>query len=245
MSVSSIFSSSSDTLAQLYTPASATDTSSLFALTGLSPAISSSTTASSAIASTSTSGTASSTSVSSQAKLLSQLQSLQTSNPAEFQKVTADISTQLQAAARQAGGSQGQALSSLATKFQQASQTGSLTPLQGLTTQSGTSVHGHRHGGGHHHGGASAASTNSTTDTSDTSSTTAADSVFNAASLTSDTPTATSPASSALSSASSLAASAYQQFSGQGIGSVANSIIGQVLNTNLGTSTTGSVSLSA
>ncbi len=62
-------------------------------------------------------------------------------DPAEFKKVTADIAAKLQAAGQKDGGSQGQALISLAAKFQQASQTGTLAPLQ-----SG-------HHGGHHHGG--------------------------------------------------------------------------------------------
>lgn len=100
-----------------------------------------------------------STSVSDQARLLKQLQDLQKSNPAEFQKVTADIAAQLQAAATQAGGSQGAALSSLAAKFTQASQTGSLSPLQS----------GHHHGG-HHHGGGTDSSTSATSSTSSTAS---------------------------------------------------------------------------
>lgn len=91
---------------------------------------------------------ASSASISSGASLLSQLQQLSFSNPAAFKKATADIAAQLQTDATQTGGSQGQALTSLAAKFQQASQTGDLPALKPA----------HAHHGGHHHGGGSAAS---------------------------------------------------------------------------------------
>ena len=131
MSVSSIFNnvSSTDQLSALSTPGTAAS--------GASSGTSVLTSAASA------------TSVSSDASLLSQLQQLSFTNPAAFKTATANIATQLQADAQQAGGSQGQALSSLAAKFQQASQTGSLTPL--------TPTHS-RHGGHHHGGGSSAAS---------------------------------------------------------------------------------------
>jgi len=90
---------------------------------------------------------ASATSVSDKAKLLNQLKQLSQSDPAAFKKVTADIATQLQAAAQQTGGSAGNAFSTLATQFQQASQTGSPSSLQPAR---------HHHGG--HHGSAAAAS---------------------------------------------------------------------------------------
>ena len=95
---------------------------------------------------------ASATSVSGNAALLSRLQQLSFSSPAAFKTATAGIATQLQTDATQTdatqtGGSQGQALSSLAAKFQQASQTGELPSLPA-----------HAHHGGHHHGGGSAAS---------------------------------------------------------------------------------------
>ena len=130
MSVSSIFNnvSSTDQLSALSTPGAAAS--------GASSGTSVLTSAASA------------TSVSSDASLLSQLQQLSFTNPAAFKTATANIATQLQADAQQAGGSQGQALSSLAAKFQQASQTGSLTPL--------TPTHS-RHGGHHHGGGGSSA----------------------------------------------------------------------------------------
>ena len=149
MSVSSLFSpaaNSADPLSAPYAP---------------------STTTASAAVSSSTTGAASSTSISSGASLLAQLQQLSLSNPAAFKKATADIATQLQTDAQQTGGSQGQALTSLAAKFQQASQTGDLSPLKPAQA----------HHGGHHHGGGSTASaaaayqdtTNSTTATATTS----------------------------------------------------------------------------
>ncbi len=133
MSVSSIFSTagnSTDPLSALYAPSTTT----------ASAAVSSSTTGTAQI-----SGAAASTSISSSASLLAQLQQLSLSNPTAFKKATADIATQLQADATQTGGSQGQALTSLAAKFQQASQTGDLSSLKPA------------HHGGHHHGGGSSA----------------------------------------------------------------------------------------
>jgi len=88
------------------------------------------------------SGTAS---VSPFAQVLSQLQLLQQTDPAKLKTVLGDVATQLQAAAQQDGGAAGQALSTLANKFQQASQTGDLSGLQ---------PHHHHHGS--HHGGAAA-----------------------------------------------------------------------------------------
>lgn len=136
MSVSSLFSSASsspDPLSALYAPSTTAAPTSSTSSSSASPLISA----------------ASSTSVSSSASLLAQLQQLSFSNPAAFKTATADIATQLQADAQQTGGSQGQALSSLAANFQQASQTGDLSSLQ--------SAHAH-HGGHHHHGGGSTAS---------------------------------------------------------------------------------------
>ncbi len=132
MSVSSIFSSaasSTDPLSALYAPSTTT----------ASAAVSSST--------TQTAGAAASTSISSGASLLAQLQQLSLSNPAAFKKATADIAAQIQTDASAAGGSQGQALTSLAAKFQQASETGDLSSLKPA----------HAHHGGHHSGGSSSA----------------------------------------------------------------------------------------
>jgi len=125
MSVSSVYSNAGNTdpLSQLYAPTSPASTTGATATTG-----------------TGSGAGSASTSVSDKAKLLQQLQPLSQSNPAEFKQVTADIATQLQAQAKQEGGQQGQALSNLASKFQQASQTGSLSALH--------PKHHHHHGGG-------------------------------------------------------------------------------------------------
>jgi hypothetical protein len=82
-----------------------------------------------------------STNLSQEGQLFSQLQSLATTNPAEFKQVTATIAKQLQQAASQQTGSSATALTNLAAKFQQASQTGSASGLI-------PSHHGHHHGGG-------------------------------------------------------------------------------------------------
>ena len=85
-------------------------------------------------------------SVSPLAHILSQLQQLQQTDPAKLKTVLTDIANRLQAAAQQASGSEGQALSNLASKFQQAAQTGNLSALQP----------GHHHHHGHRHGAAAA-----------------------------------------------------------------------------------------
>ncbi len=151
MSVSSLFStaaSSTDPLSALYAPSTTT----------ASAAVSSSTTGTSQ-----TTGAASSTSISSGASLLAQIQQLSFSNPAAFKKATADIAAQLQADARLTGGSQGQVLTSLAAKFQQASQTGDLSSLKPA----------HAHHGGHHHGGGGSAASAAAAYQATTDSTTA------------------------------------------------------------------------
>ena len=81
-----------------------------------------------------------STRVSAFAQTLSQLQSLQQTDPAKLKTVLSDIAKQLQVTAQQDGGSQGQFLSNLAAKFQQAAQTGDLSSLQPAHH------HHHRHG---------------------------------------------------------------------------------------------------
>ncbi len=139
MSVSSIFSnagSSTDPLSALYAPGlTATPASGASGST-------------SAVTSSALASAASATSLSGSGSLLSQLQQL-SSNPAAFKAATADIATQLQTDAQQTGGSQGQALSSLAAKFQSASQTGDLSSLNPAQAH---------HAGHHHRGGGAAAS---------------------------------------------------------------------------------------
>jgi hypothetical protein len=75
-------------------------------------------------------------------QLLSDLQQLQAQNPAQFTQVVSQIAGQLQAAAQQTQGPQSSLLSSLAAKFQNVAQGGSLSQLQ--------PQQGHHH---HHHGG--------------------------------------------------------------------------------------------
>ena len=74
------------------------------------------------------------------AQSLSQLQQLGQTNPAAFKTVLTDIANKLQATAQQEGGREGQALSNVASKFQQAAQTGDLSSLR--------PAHHHH---GHHH----------------------------------------------------------------------------------------------
>lgn len=91
-----------------------------------------------------TSSDGDSANISEMGQLMGELQQLATSNPSEFQQVTANIATALGQAGAQQGGSAGSFLTNLASKFQTASQTGSMAPLESMG----------RHGG-HHHGGGS------------------------------------------------------------------------------------------
>jgi hypothetical protein len=93
------------------------------------------------------------------AQLLSTLQQLQQQNAPGYQQVTAQIATNLQAAANtaQSNGNSTQAsqLNQLATDFQNASQSGQLPNIQDLAQAIGG--HHHHH---HHHGGTSSESQN-------------------------------------------------------------------------------------
>lgn len=80
-------------------------------------------------------GNRSSTAISGPGQLLSDLQQLQMQNPAEFQRVVSQISSQLQNAAHQAQGSQSDFLANLATQFQNIADGGSLSLLQPQGTQ--------------------------------------------------------------------------------------------------------------
>ncbi|HUA17107.1 MAG TPA: hypothetical protein VMB25_00090 [Bryobacteraceae bacterium] len=86
------------------------------------------------------------------AQILSTLQQLQQSNPAEYQQITGEIATNLQGAAQTAtsdGNTQAAAnLTQLSTDFQNASQNGQLPSVQDLAKAIGG---GHHHFGGHHH----------------------------------------------------------------------------------------------
>ena len=95
------------------------------------------------------------------AQLFQQLSQLQTSNPTEFTNVTADAAAKLQQAAQQSTDpAQASFLSSLAAQFQQASQTGNLSPFDA----GAQAASGHHHGGHHHHGGGGSSSDTSTQD---------------------------------------------------------------------------------
>jgi hypothetical protein len=100
------------------------------------------------------------------AQLMSTLQQLQQSNPTQYQKVTSQIATNLQSAAKtaQSDGNTAAAnqLTQLSSDFSSASKSGQLPNIQDLAQAAG----GHHHG--HHH--AQASSTDS--DTSSSTSTT-------------------------------------------------------------------------
>lgn len=91
-----------------------------------------------------------SSSVSSPGQLFSELQKLSQSDPAEFKKITAQIATQLQAAAKNSTNSeQANFLNQMAANFQKASQSGNFSDLFPNQSQTSNSVGGT--GGGHHH----------------------------------------------------------------------------------------------
>jgi hypothetical protein len=82
------------------------------------------------------------------AQFLSKLQDLSQSNPSQFKKLTAEISSQLQADAQSATTASSQSfLNGLASQFSTASQTGSASSLQPSTASPQTGSH---HGHGHH-----------------------------------------------------------------------------------------------
>ena len=85
-----------------------------------------------------------SSSISQSGQLFSALQNLQTSDPTKFKQLMTDEAAKLQSAAAQAGSStsQGQALTSLAQKFQDVANGGSLSELQPVAH------HHHHHGSG-------------------------------------------------------------------------------------------------
>lgn len=105
------------------------------------------------------------------AQLMSTLQQLQQSNPAEYKQVTQQISTNLQTAAQTAT-TQGNTtlanqLNQLSTDFSNASTSGQLPNIQDLAqAMGGASGHHHHHGHGH------AESSDSSSDSTSSSSTT-------------------------------------------------------------------------
>lgn len=114
-------------------------------------------------AGTASSAAAGSTSadISSFASAMSALQQLSQSDPAQFQEVTGQIASALQADAAKATGSQAQFLTGLADKFQQASQTGSMASLEPASPR----AEGHHH----HHRGVKSYGTQQSASTGDAS----------------------------------------------------------------------------
>jgi hypothetical protein len=102
------------------------------------------------------SGAASAT-ISAPGQLFSEMQQLSQSNATEFKAVASQLAKSFQNAANQASGQDAQVLSSVASRFSQAAQTGSLQPPQPTTApaaaatgaQAGSGAHHHHH----HHGG--------------------------------------------------------------------------------------------
>ena len=101
-------------------------------------------------------------------QFFSKLESLAQTDPTQFKQLTAQISSELSAAAQQATGPAQQFLQNLANNFQTASQTGntaSLQPAQQAATPAhAAGGHHHHHGGG---GGRYSSSEQQTTDPND------------------------------------------------------------------------------
>jgi len=103
----------------------------------------SSTTAASSLTADSDSGD--STRLSGFAQAMSQLQKLAQSNPGKAKQVLTDIANKLSAQAQAVGGTDGQQLSSLAAKFQQAASTGDLSSLQPAAHAATAAMHSGHH----------------------------------------------------------------------------------------------------
>ena len=98
-------------------------------------------------------------------QLFQQLSQLQTTDPAEFTQVVTDAANKLTAAAQQdTDPAQANFLNNLASKFQDAAQTGNLSAFeQQPSTSSSTPAYqgrGHHH---HHHGGGSSSGSSTAT----------------------------------------------------------------------------------
>jgi hypothetical protein len=106
------------------------------------------------------------------AQLLSELQQLQQSDPSEYQQVTQQIATNLQAAAQTATSagntSAASQLTQLATDFSNASTSGQLPNIQDLAQAVGGGHHHHHGGGGESSSSSSSTSLNPFTIISDT-----------------------------------------------------------------------------
>jgi hypothetical protein len=117
-------------------------------------------TSSTVSSSTGTSSTgADGSSISPQGDLMSKLQQLQQTDPAEFKAVTQQISAQLKTDAGNATGPQADFLNKLSANFAAASSSGTMASLQPQHgAQSGSSGGHHHH---HHHGGGGASTASS------------------------------------------------------------------------------------
>lgn len=111
--------------------------------------------ATSATSSTDSTSATTGTQLSTMGQLMSQLQNLESTDPEKAKTVLAKIGSDLKSKADSTGDTK---LGALADKFTQASQTGSLTPLQ--QPQGGSHGGGHHH---HHHGGGGGGQSPSTT----------------------------------------------------------------------------------
>ena len=83
--------------------------------------------------------------MSSLAKLISELQQLQQSDPQKFKSVMSDIANTLKTDAQNATGSQATFLNNLASKFDQAAQTGQMPDFQPKAQSAGGGHHHHHH----------------------------------------------------------------------------------------------------
>jgi hypothetical protein len=114
------------------------------------------------------------------AQLLSTLQQLQESNPTQYQRVTAQIATNLQAAGQTAttdgNTSAASQLNQLATDFNNASQSAQLPNISDLAQAVGGGGGHHHH---HHHVSSSSSSSDTSSDSSSSSSSTGSTSSSN------------------------------------------------------------------
>jgi hypothetical protein len=103
--------------------------------------------------------------LSSLGQFFAELNQLSTQNPVEFKKITGEIAQKLDTQAQNTSDpTQVAQLKAIASRFDQASQTGDFSSL--LPPQSGTAATGGKHHGGHHHHGTSTPPADSTTDPS-------------------------------------------------------------------------------
>jgi hypothetical protein len=96
------------------------------------------------------------------AKLMNELQQLQQSDPDKFKSVMSDIADKLKADAQNATGSDATFLNKLASKFDQAAQTGQMPDLQFKAPSAAGGHHHHHHVQSYQEQAASSADTSAT-----------------------------------------------------------------------------------